>query len=134
MLSQQEQVGLPSQNATIFEFQAAPSARLTLSLNGMTVSEPMSAFAARSRLLWYYDECVKLVEQTTGVTPATARRGDVYFHMANKAKLHRAIPEAAYTARMEIDDDEPLTAPAHYRVRVEQRNGQRAWSSPIWVE
>ena len=21
----------------------------------------------------------------------------------------------------------------HYRVRVEQRNGQRAWSSPIWV-
>ena len=21
----------------------------------------------------------------------------------------------------------------NYRVRVEQRNGQRAWSSPIWV-
>jgi hypothetical protein len=53
--------------------------------------------------------------------------------MAYKAKVHRAIPEAGYTARMEFQDDEPLQGEANYRVRVEQRNGQRAWSSPIWV-
>jgi hypothetical protein len=34
---------------------------------------------------------------------------------------------------MEWEDDEPLDRETNYRVRVEQRNGQRAWSSPIWV-
>ena len=56
------------------------------------------------------------------------------YHYAFKAKLHRVIPEAGYTAAMEFTDDEPLDGKAHYRVRVEQRNGQRAWSSPVWFE
>ena len=53
--------------------------------------------------------------------------------MAYKAKIHRAIPEAGYTATFELADDQPIDREVHYRVRVEQRNGQRAWSSPIWV-
>jgi hypothetical protein len=53
--------------------------------------------------------------------------------LANKAKLHRAMPEAAYAAALEWVDDEPLKRETHYRVRVEQRNGQRAWTSPIWI-
>ena len=91
------------------------------------------AFAAASRLLWYRRECIDHVRAATGLEPADAGRGDVYYHNACKAKIHRAIPEAGYTARLEITDDEPLAAETHYRVRVEQRNGQRAWSSPIWV-
>ena len=53
--------------------------------------------------------------------------------MAYKVKLHRAIPEAGYTAEIAFEDDEPLGGEVHYRVRVEERNGERAWSSPIWV-
>jgi hypothetical protein len=53
--------------------------------------------------------------------------------MAYKAKLHRAVPEAGFTAEYGLEDDEPFDGEIHYRVRVEQRNGQRAWSSPIWV-
>jgi hypothetical protein len=53
--------------------------------------------------------------------------------MAYKAKLHRAIPEAGSRAEWAVEDEEPITGEVHYRVRVEQRNGQRAWSSPIWV-
>ena len=74
-----------------------------------------------------------MVRETTGVTPERARRGDVYYHLANKAKLHRAIPEAGYTAEMLFLDEEPLAGVANYRGRLEQRYGQRAWSSPIWV-
>ena len=55
------------------------------------------------------------------------------YHVGYKAKVHRAVPEAAYVARFEIEDDEPFTGELHYRVRIEQRNGQRAWSSPVWV-
>jgi len=43
------------------------------------------------------------------------------------------MPEAAYSATLDVDDDEPARGEVHYRARVEQRNGQRAWSSPIWV-
>jgi hypothetical protein len=54
--------------------------------------------------------------------------------MAYLSKIHRVIPEAGYSARLNIEDDMPLKGETNYRIRVEQRNGQRAWSSPIWVK
>jgi hypothetical protein len=84
--------------------------------------------------MWFRDDCVALVRDTTGVVPETARRGDIYYQLAEKTKIHKAIPEEGYCASLDAVDDEPLTGEANYRVRIEQRNGQRAWSSPIWVE
>ena len=133
MISHQENVTRAAQNATLFEFEARPETTVSLELNGLHVREPVAVLAERSHLLWYLDDCVQLIRDTTGVEPENARRGDCYYQLANKAKLHRIVPEAAYTATFEISDDEPLDREAHYRVRVEQRNGQRAWSSPIWV-
>ena len=133
MVSRQENVTRESQGATVFEFEADPGAELVLRLDSLKARDTVCAFATRSRLLWYRDECVQLIRETTGVEPENAKRGDVYYQLACKAKLHRAIPESGYTATFEITDDEPLDRETHYRVRVEQRNGQRAWSSPIWV-
>ena len=76
---------------------------------------------------------MELVRETTGIEPEAARRGDAYYQLACKAKLHRIIPESGYTATFGFTDTEQLETEFHYRVRVEQRNGQRAWSSPIWV-
>jgi hypothetical protein len=134
LLSHQENVTRPFQGGTLFEFEADPDARLHLWLNGLEAQDTVRAFAERSRLLWYRDDCIRLVRDTTGIEPEQARRGDVYYQLANKAKLHRAIPEAAYAASLEWVDEGPLDGCTHYRVRVEQRNGQRAWSSPIWVK
>ena len=53
--------------------------------------------------------------------------------MAYNAKLHRALTRDAYNSDLDFTDDAMLEREACYRVRVEQRNGQRAWSSPIWV-
>lgn len=133
MVSRQENVHLPFQGATLFEFEADPDAELVLRLNGLELRDRVAVLAQRSRLLWYREECVERIRETTGVEPKDARRGDAYYQLANKAKLHRAMPKAAYTARLEWVDDEPLEAETHYHVRIEQRNGQRAWTSPIWV-
>lgn len=133
MVSRQGYVSRPFQGATLFEFEADPSAELVLRVNGLEARGTVRTFATHSRLLWYRDDCVRLVHETTGITPQTARRGDVYYQMAPKAKIHRAIPEAGYVASLDTVDDGPLDRETHYRVRVEQRNGQRAWSSPIWV-
>ena len=47
--------------------------------------------------------------------------------------VHRAVPEAAFTARFDVVDAGERDVDV-YRVRVRQANGERAWSSPIWVE
>jgi hypothetical protein len=138
LLSRQENVPRPFQGGTLFEFEADPDARLYLWLNGIEIQDTVRAFTERSHLLWYREDCVNLVRETTGVEPENARRGDVYYQLAHKAKVHRAVPEGAYTAALEWVDKEPLPGTdagthANYRVRVEQRNGQRAWSSPIWI-
>ncbi|MBC7288148.1 MAG: DUF3604 domain-containing protein [Armatimonadetes bacterium] len=48
-----------------------------------------------------------------------------------KVKFHRALPEQAVSATLELEDDG--TEPAYYYVRVRQQNGQMAWCSPVWV-
>ena len=134
MLSRQEYVPRESQGATLFEFEADSSAELVLRMNDLEVRDTVGAFAGQSRILWYRDDCIELARETTGVEPDAADRMDLYYLSACKAKLHRAIPESGYCAKLEITDDEPIEKETHYRVRVEQRNGQRAWSSPIWVQ
>ncbi len=48
-------------------------------------------------------------------------------------EIHCVQPEGSVTELVFIDD-EPLYAPAWYYVRVAQRDGAMAWSSPIWVD
>ena len=123
----------PRQNATVFEFEAMPEADLRLELNGQVLQSSVHELARGSRMMWYRDECVTMLERHFGLEPHSHERTDPYYAMAYRAKLHRIIPEAGYTAEFVYRDDEPVDHETHYRLRVEQRNGQRAWSSPIWV-
>ncbi|MBN1838367.1 MAG: DUF3604 domain-containing protein [Spirochaetales bacterium] len=133
LVSSSRNVAEPRHNANVFELEADPGSAAVLELNGLTLREPLARLAAGSRVLWYRDDCIRALEENAGVPAGSPEREDVYYLMAYKAKVHRLIPEAGYTARLDFEDDEPLGGETHYRVRVEQRNGQRAWSSPIWA-
>jgi len=133
MISNQEYVTQKFQGATVFEFEGTADADVMLRLNGLEIRDTAKSFADKSRLFWYRDECIQRIRETTGIVPETLEREDILYHMARKAKIHRAIPEAGYCAEFSFVDDAPLEKETNYRVRVEQRNGQRAWSSPIWV-
>lgn len=133
LISNAKSVTQPHQNANIFEFEGQAGTQVSLELNGQTVSETLAELARSSRTFWYREEAIRTLEEKAGISPGTPEREDVYYLTAYKAKIHRAIPEAGYTGSLEIEDDEPLNGEANYRVRVEQRNAQRAWSSPIWV-
>lgn len=135
MRSHQNWIHARSQGATIFEFEAAPDAEFSLKLNGMTVRGRVAELAAQSRICWFRDEALARIRDFVGLEEKDLPRVDpIVYHYAFKAKLHRAIPEAAFAAEMAFEDDAPIEENVHYRVRVEQRNGQRAWSSPIWFE
>ncbi len=133
LTSRTRDVSLPWQNANVFEFEAEAQAEVSLELNGLREQGRLDELAGQSRELWYRDECVRMLADKAGIEPESPERQDIYHHVAYKAKLHRVIPEAGYTASLEYEDDEPIDGEVNYRVRVEQRNGQRAWSSPIWV-
>jgi hypothetical protein len=120
-------------NAVVLEFEADAGATLHLRANDLSLDATVAEVAARSHLLWDEQGSRTYLLQVAGVTPEMAEHTDAYYHFANKVKVHRAMPESARTAALSFVDDEPLRAETHYRVRVEQRNGQRAWSSPIWV-
>ena len=133
MVSSTSTLTLRTQNANVFEISGDPAATVALSLNGMVESASIADLAAGSRLLWFKDECVRLLHERCAIAPGAPPRNDVYWHLAYKAKIHRAIPESGYSASLDVEDSEPCDGEVNYRVRVEQRNGQRAWSSPIWV-
>jgi len=132
-VSSQRHVRERWQNADVFEFEADPAALLRLRMNGLEECARVSEFASASREMWFKQECVRLLRERADIPSGAPERDDIYHHLAYKVKVHRAIPERGYTAEFSIIDDEPFDGEIHYRVRVEQRNAQRAWSSPIWV-
>lgn len=134
MRSSTQDVNKRRQNANVFEFEADPEAQVLIRINGLEERGTLHSFSSASRLMWFRDECVQMLHQRCGLEPESHEREDPYYNMAYKAKLHRAIPEVGFQAEFVIEDEEPITKEIHYRIRVEQRNGQRAWSSPIWLK
>ena len=127
------QLRFRNQNANVFAFEAAPETVLSVRINELEEAGTVADFAAGSRVMWFRDACIRMLHETAGIVPGSPERNDIYHHVAYKVKLHRPVPESAYTVQCEWEDDEPLDGEIHYRVRVEQRNAQRAWSSPVWV-
>ncbi len=119
--------------ADVFEFEARPEDVLALEIDGLQVRATVAELAGGSRVLWDEAEADALLRNRFGLEPEKLDRPGIGRLLAHKVKLHRAIPEAGYAASFSFVDDEPLTGEANYRIRVEQRNGQRAWSSPVWV-
>ncbi len=133
--SYQHSVPGNAQEGIVVEYETEPNAVLTLNLNGTTIQQPISTLMQGSQIMWYREECLAMLQAMTGKNPAEFQRQDpLFYHYAFKAKLHRTIPLAGYTTEFSTIDTDLLTRETHYRVRVEQRNGQRAWSSPIWVQ
>lgn len=123
----------PMQNADVFEFEADLHSLVRLRMNELEMTATVAELAAGSRELWFRDESIRLLHERAGIPPGSPERDSTYHLVAHKVKVHRLFPESAYTTECAWDDDEPLTGVTNYRIRVEQRNGQRAWSSPVWV-
>ena len=118
----------------IFEVEARPDDLIKLDLDGKGVSFTLAEAMQSSRVVSFLDETSEAVRRRCGVDPADLMRDEWLYFCGHKVKIHRAIPQAGFTAEMHYTDDDPPAGVNHYRVRVIQRNGQVAWSSPVWVE
>jgi len=124
---------MPHQNGFVFEIEAAMDDLLRLEMDGLRVAESIASLCAHSRVLCDTETAASRLHTLYDIGPFLEERPGFADMLAHKVKLHRLVPQAGSTCAFDLDDDAPLTGEHHYRVRVEQRNGQRAWSSPIWV-
>jgi hypothetical protein len=76
----------------------------------------------------------KPVEVTLEELIKGAKSGYLGGFLTPAYRFHQAVPERAYTARITFDHEADGSGRDWYYVRVRQKNGQWAWSSPIWVE
>ncbi|MFB3902358.1 MAG: DUF3604 domain-containing protein [Acidobacteriota bacterium] len=53
--------------------------------------------------------------------------------VCSKFKIHRAWPTDHLTVNLSLNDKSRGQGTDFYYIRLTQQNGQRAWSSPIWV-
>ena len=124
---------LPNQ-ANIFELEGKPSDAVVLTIEGKRVEMTLEEAMSQSRIIHFMDEAERYIRENFDIDPGALPRRDRIYYTGHKVKLHRAVPDAGLNAALAFEDTHPPDGVNHYRVRVTQRNGQMAWSSPVWVE
>jgi len=117
----------------VFELTGAADSRLSVAVDGESISLTLRDALSGSRVLPLLDEARIALEDQFGLTPSDIPSPDALYHNAPKVKIHRAVPESGYRVQTTLSDDPP-PGRSHYYLRVSQTNGQMAWTSPIWVE
>lgn len=87
---------------------------------------------AQSRLRGTFNG--KVVEVNLADLYQGARSGYLGGFLTPAYRFHQAVPETLYTSQFQFEHEGSGRSQDWYYVRVRQKNGQWAWSSPIWVE
>lgn len=112
----------------IFEIEDDIDSSVTLIIDGITYNIKIRDMLYSSRLFPLLDEVSDLLKERYNFTEFY--RSDSWWHNCYKIKVGQAVPEIGYTATVEREID---TTDCHdVRVRVWQKNGGVAWSSPIF--
>jgi hypothetical protein len=119
--------------AVIFEIEGRPKDTLKLEIEGKKLALTLAEAMGKSQMIYFPEEVEAALKTNFGVNRSELPRDDPFYYLSHKVKVHRAIPEMGFTAEWEYTDDAPPAGKNVYRVRVHQRNGSVAWSSPVWV-
>lgn len=130
----QETVGQSVQNGFVLKLQGRPDSVVTVEIDGMKRTATIDELGRASTVLWDREESAALIRDRFDTDAEALARKDVLFGMAYKAKVHQVLPSMVFRKEISFTDELYDGKPHSYRVRVRQRNGQMAWSSPIWLE
>ncbi|NLO88605.1 MAG: sigma 54-interacting transcriptional regulator [Firmicutes bacterium] len=114
----------------IFEIEDDISSHVTLVIDGIKYCYPIVDLLAGSRIVPLLEGARELLKDRYDFTQYY--RSDPWWHNSYKFKIHKAAPEIAYKRTISHELD---TTGAHLvRLRVWQKNGGVAWSSPIFID
>ncbi len=116
----------------IFEIEGNDRTLLYFSLEGIKLKYTLGQLINRFYLVPLLRESKKLIREAFNLTPETIGNPDDYFFNARKFLLHRACPEEEYRQKYTFRKIRLKKGHNYLYLRVSQRNGQMAWSSPVW--
>lgn len=113
----------------IFEIEADVNSTVHLWIDGTEYPMKVHDMLYTSKVYALWDEVKKLTRETWG--DLTHYRDDPWWHNAYKIRVNKAYPEQSYditySKKMKFDKD------CNVRLRIWQKNGNAAWTSPIFV-
>lgn len=114
--------------AMIFEAEATLNDVLTLYVDGEKYDLAVSDMLKGTKIYAQYGQCEQKILEKFGPTPHY--RDDFVWHCAFKFRVKKAAPEFAY--RFHQKCEMTLEEGSQYRLRVWLKNGDTAWTSPIF--
>lgn len=113
----------------IFEVETRLCDPILLTVDGVTYPLDPRELLRSSRIIPLYDEVKALTRERWG--EVEHYRDDPWWHNCYKIKIGQAAPQVAYT--LDHQGVYPVEEDCQYRLRVWQRNGHMAWTSPIFI-
>lgn len=114
----------------IFEIEDDIDSSVMLTIDGVDYELKIRDLLYTSKIYPLLDEVSELLKERYNFEEYY--RSDSWWHNCYKIKVGQAVPEIGYTRKIERELD--TTDCQNVRVRVWQKNGALAWSSPIFVE
>ena len=113
----------------IFEVEADADSTMHLTIDGKEYPLSVREMFDGSKVTGLWDEVKKLTRETWG--NITHYRDDPWWHNAYKFRVGRAYPASSYevTCKKKIHMEQD----GNLRLRIWQRNGDAAWTSPVFV-
>ena len=116
----------------IFEVEAPVNSSLLFKINGKKFIFKVKEILEKSHLIGFLKEAKKLAYERWGFKKDY--RDDPFWHYAYKFKIHRGIPESGYKVNFTHQEGIKKGKEDYYMVKVIQKDGAMAWSSPIWIK
>lgn len=132
-LSQKNHLTPNIQNQSlIVEMEARLEDVITFVIDGKSLVVPVKTLLNEAVLKAQEEETAELLTGRFGFTEYY--REDIWWHNAYKVLIHRASPREGYEMVVEDTIEGLEREEDSFFVKVIQKNGDTAWSSPIWVK
>lgn len=113
----------------IFEVEADADSVMRLTIDEKEYPLSVRELLEGSRVYALWDEVKRLTRETWG--DISHYRDDPWWHNAYKFRVGRAYPESSY--RLHVNRTIHMEKDGNLRLRIWQKNGDVAWTSPVFV-
>lgn len=114
----------------IFEIEADINSIITIKLDDKEYKYSVSEILDKTHLIGLVDEAKELAKERFGVSDFY--RSDPFWHNAYKIKIHKGVPYKGYKVAFDyVINGKEMD---YVMVKVHQKNGEKAWASPIWIK
>ncbi|EOD00148.1 hypothetical protein L21TH_1799 [Caldisalinibacter kiritimatiensis] len=116
----------------IFEIEADIDSKITVIIDDKEYQYTVSEILKETHLIGLIDEAKELSKERFGISEFY--RSDPFWHNAYKIKIHKGVPYKAYKVALDYVVKGTEKDMDYVMVKVHQKNGEKAWASPIWIK